>query len=136
MYPVVIAVLAGVVIFCVMIAAFHLMRRPRAPRAPATPIVDRRQTTRIPITSEIDVYWQDIDASHKAVRTKGIEMSEGGASVRSPKPILCNSVVYLRGRQINFEGPAVVRRCTKKGFQYIIAVELQTPFTKTIGLGA
>ena len=138
MHPVTLAILGGIVVFCMTVALCQFMRRPRAPRKPKVeiPTVNRRKVVRIPMNSEIDIFWQDIDASHKSIRTMGVDMSERGACVRSPKPIECNSVVYIRARHIPFEGSAIVRRCTRKGFQYLIGLELEGPATKSVGLGA
>ena len=134
MYLIVLAVLGGIVVFCVIVTLCQFLRRPRAISKPDIAILDHRDVGRVPLNSEIDVFWQDIDASRKSVRAQGIEMSENGASIRSPKPIECNSVVYLKARQVHFEGNAVVRRCTKKGFRYIIGLELQRPKTQTTDL--
>ena len=87
---------------------------------------NRRKEPRVPVTSEFDLFWQDVDASHKSARARGIEISEHGASVRSPRAILRNSVIQIRGCQVQFEGKARVRYCTKKGLTYIIGVEMET----------
>ena len=127
MPPIVGALLVGIVVFCAM--AFVLLSRmkSRAPHGEPVEQMNRRKEPRVPVTSEFDLFWQDIDASHKSARARGIEISEHGASVRSPKPILCNSVIQIRGRQVQFEGKATVRYCTKRGFSYIIGVELEAP---------
>lgn len=127
MFPIVAAGLVGIVVFC-LTALFLLMRarkRPQPARADAQR--NRRREPRVPVTSDFDLFWQDVDASHKSARAKGIEISEHGASVRSPKPILRNSIIQIRGCQIQFEGKAKVRYCEKRGFSYIIGVELESP---------
>jgi PilZ domain len=136
MPPAVAAALTGVMIFCLLLGAFRLITHRKPPRVEAPTPMNRRKVPRVPVNSEIDLYYQDIDASHKAVRARGIEISEKGASVRCSKPIHRNSIIYLRARQINFEGPAIVRRCTRKGLHYEVGVELQGPLTKNVGLGA
>lgn len=127
MFPVIAAGLVGIVVFC--LTAFILVARgkKRDSRADSVPQMNRRKEPRVPVTSDFDLFWQDVDASHKSARAKGIEISEHGASVRSPKPILRNSVIQIRGCQIQFEGKAVVRYCEKRGFSHIIGVELETP---------
>ena len=127
MPPIVAAGLLGIMVFC--LTAFVLIARgkKREERADSVPQMNRRKEPRVPVTSEFDLFWQDVDASHKSARAKGIEISEHGASVRSPKPILKNSVIQIRGCQIQFEGKAVVRYCEKRGFSYIIGVELESP---------
>jgi hypothetical protein len=122
--PALIACLAGVVVFCV--TALVLFRRAGArERERWSPQVNRRKEPRVPVNSEFDLFWQDVDASHKSTRARGIEISAHGASVRSSKPILCNSVITVRARHIRFEGKAVVRRCTRNGLSYIIGLELE-----------
>ena len=127
MPPIVAAILLGIVVFC--LTAFVLIARAkkRAEREDSVPQMNRRKEPRVPVTSEFDLFWQDIDATHKSARAKGIEISEHGASVRSPKPILRNSVIQIRGCQVQFEGKATVRYCDKRGLSYIIGVELETP---------
>jgi hypothetical protein len=127
MPPIIAAGLVGIVVFC--LTAFILIVRGKRhhERVDSVPQMNRRKEPRVPVTSEFDLFWQDIDASHKSARAKGVEISEHGASVRSPKPILKNSVIQIRGCQIQFEGKAVVRYCEKRGFSYIIGVELEAP---------
>lgn len=125
MPPLIAAALAGVLIFCLTLFLLRTFAGKKDTRT-SVPGIDRRKEHRIPVTSEFDLVWQDVDASHKSARAKGIEISEHGASVRSSKPILCNSVIQVRARQIPFEGKAVVRRCTRKGLTYIIALELES----------
>ena len=124
MPPIAAAVLAGVLIFCLTMLLLRTFAGKKETRT-AVPAIDRRKEHRIPVTSEFDLFWQDTDASHKSTRAKGIEISEHGASVRSAKPILRNSVIQIRGREIQFEGKAVVRRCTRKGLSYIIGLEME-----------
>src|SRR5579862_8413519 len=123
MHPIVIACLAGVLIFCLLLFVFRAMTRQSDARTPA-PAINRRKENRIPVTSEFDLFWQASDATHQSARAKGIEISEHGASVRLSKPIECNSVVQVRGREIQFEGKALVKRCTRKGLTYVIGLEL------------
>src|SRR3954447_13915738 len=118
MFPMIAAGLVGIAIFCGVVFLV-LVRAKRNPDldAPATQ-GNRRKEPRVPVTSEFDLFWQDVDATHKSARARGIEISEHGASVRSPKPILRNSVIQIRGCQVQFEGKATVRYCTKKGLNY------------------
>ena len=140
MPPMIAAILLGIVVFC--LTAFVMVLRARKRQDVQTdpvPQMNRRREPRVPVTSEFDLFWQDVDASHKSARAKGIEISEHGASVRSPKPILRNSVIQIRGCQIQFEGKAMVRYCDKRGFSYIIGVELETPQSaqkKAVGMRA
>ncbi len=120
---IVIACLAGVMIFCLLLFVFRAMTRNADTRTPV-PATNRRKENRIPVTSEFDLFWQASDASHNSARAKGIEISEHGASVRSTKPIECNSIIQVRGREIQFEGQAKVKRCTRKGLTYVIGLEL------------
>jgi hypothetical protein len=91
---------------------------------------NRRKAARVPVDSDFDLFYQDVDAAHKSVRAKGIEMSEGGISVRSPKPIARNSRIRLTARQIHYEGAAVVRRCDRKGLTYVIGLQLEGALQK------
>jgi hypothetical protein len=133
MPPIVAATLAGIVVFCAIL--FLMLSRAKSDRAPhkdPVPSINRRKEPRIPVTSDFDLFWQDEDASHKTARARGIEISEHGASMRSPKPIRCNSVIKVRGRDIQFDGRATVRRCTKKGLSYIIGLELEGTQYQTV----
>jgi hypothetical protein len=126
MPPIVAALLAGIVVFCaILFLMLSRAKSERPPREDSAPRINRRKEPRIPVTSDFDLFWQDEDASHKTARARGIEISEHGASVRSPKPIRCNSVIKVRGRDIQFDGRATVRRCTKKGLNYVIGLELE-----------
>jgi hypothetical protein len=124
MSPIVVACLAGVIIFCLLLFVLRTVASKTDTRTPV-PGINRRKEHRVPVNSEFDLFWQDVDASHKSARAHGIEISEHGASVRSAKPILCNSVIEVRARHIQFAGKAVVKRCTRKGLSYIIGMELQ-----------
>ena len=125
MPPLVAAALAGIVIFCLTLFLLR-SRACAADTRTSVPGINRRKEARVPVSSEFDLFWQDADASHKSARARGIEISEHGASVRSSKPILCNSVIQVRARQVSFEGKAVVRRCQKRGLSYIIGLELES----------
>jgi PilZ domain-containing protein len=126
MFPIIAAGLAGIVIFCGVV--FVMVARGKKGDDTCEPVPDhnRRKEPRVPVTSDFDLYWQDVDASHKSARAKGIEISEHGASVRCPKPILRNSVIQVRGCQIQLETKATVKYCTKKGLSYVIGLELET----------
>lgn len=125
MVPIVAAGLVGIVLFCGIVFVVHVRARKGEDPFDSVPRANRRKAPRVPVTSEFDLFWQDVDASHKSARARGIEISEYGASVRSPKPILRNSVIQIRGCQVQFEGKATVRHCTKKGFSYVIGLELE-----------
>jgi hypothetical protein len=125
MPPIAIACLAGIIIFCVLLLVLRAVACRQKDTRTSVPGINRRKEHRIPVTSEFDLFWQDVDASHKSARARGIEISEHGASMRSTKPIVCNAVVQVRGRQIQFEGKAVVKRCERKGLSYIIGLELE-----------
>jgi hypothetical protein len=125
MFPIIAAGLIGIVIFCSVL--FVMLARSRKNEESSDPMSqgNRRKEPRVPVTSEFDLFWQDVDASHKSTRARGIEISEHGASVRSTKPILRNSVIQIRGCQVQFEGKATVRYCTKKGLSYVIGLEVE-----------
>ena len=127
MPPMVVACLVGIVIFCLMTFVLIARGKNRGASAESGPQMNRRKEPRVPVTSEFDLFWQDVDASHKSTRARGIEISEHGASVRSPKPILRNSVIQIRGRQVQYDGKATVRHCQKRGLSYIIGLELESP---------
>lgn len=138
MFAIIAAGLVGIVLFCGIVFVVHARTR-KSEEEPFDPVprVNRRKEPRVPVASEFDLFWQDIDASHKSARARGVEISEHGASVRSPKPILRNSVIQIRGRQVQYEGKATVRYCTKKGLFYMIGVELEAgQGFKTAGLRA
>ena len=126
MFPVIAAGLAGIVVFCGVL--FVLLARAQKSGGLSEPIrqSDRRREPRVPVTSEFDLYWQDGDATHKSARAHGIELSEHGLSVRCSKPILQNSVIQVRGRQIQLDTKARVRYCLKKGLSHVIGLELET----------
>ena len=124
MTPLIAAGLTGLVIFCLTLLLLRALATKTDART-SVPGINRRKEPRVPVNSEFDLFWQDIDASHKSARAKGIEISSRGASVRSSKPILCNSVIQIRALHVPFEGKAIVRRCTRKGLSYVIGVELE-----------
>jgi hypothetical protein len=126
MFPIIAAALVGIVLFCgIVFVVYARAKKSEEDPFDSVPRVNRRKEPRLPVASEFDLFWQDIDASHKSARARGIEISDHGASVRSPKPILRNSVIQIRGRQVQFEGKATVRYCTKKGLSYMIGLELE-----------
>jgi PilZ domain len=126
MFPIIAAGLVGIVLFCGLVFIFIARSRNNADESDSMPPQNRRREPRVPVTSDFDLFWQDVDASHKSTRAKGIEISEHGASVRSPKPILRNSVIQIRGCQIQLETKATVRYCAKRGLSYIIGLELES----------
>jgi len=120
----IIALLVGIVVFC--LTAFILIARTKKGSEPeSVPQMDRRREPRVPVTSDFDLHWQDRDASRKSTRAKGIEISEHGVSVRSAKPIERNSVIQIRGCQIQMEGKATVKYCSKRGLSYVIGLEVE-----------
>jgi hypothetical protein len=126
MFPMFAAGLAGIVVFCTVLFVLLARAKKRGQFTDeSVPQVDRRREPRLPVTSDFDLFWQDTDASHKSARAKGIEISEHGASVRCSKPIVRNSVVQIRGCQIQLDTKARVRYCTKRGLSYIIGLELE-----------
>jgi hypothetical protein len=124
MFPIIAAGLVGIVVFCGVLFLLVARNKKSEDTVDEVPSHNRRREPRVPVTSDFDLFWQDIDASHKSARAKGIEISEHGASVRSPRPILRNSVIQVRGCQIQLETKATVKYCTKKGLSYIIGLEL------------
>jgi hypothetical protein len=124
MFPMIAAGLVGIVVFCGVLFILVARNKKSEEYADDVPAQNRRREPRVPVTSDFDLFWQDIDASHKSARAKGIEISEHGASVRCTKPILRNSVIQVRGCQIQLETKATVKYCTKKGLSYIIGLEL------------
>jgi hypothetical protein len=125
MFAMIAAGLVGIVVFCGTLFILVARNKKSEETVDDAPTHNRRREPRVPVTSDFDLFWQDIDASHKSARAKGIEISEHGASVRSPKPILRNSVIQVRGCQIQLETKATVRYCTKKGLSYVIGLELE-----------
>jgi hypothetical protein len=126
MFPIIAAGLAGIVVFCGVLFVMLARAKKSGELVDDLPQSNRRREARVPVTSDFDLYWQDVDASHKSARAKGIELSEHGASVRCTKPILRNSVIQIRGCQIQLDTKATVKYCTKKGLSYIIGLELET----------
>jgi|SRR5581483_4451044 len=126
MFPTIAAGLAGIVVFCGVLFVLLARAKKRGEFSDPMPQTNRRREPRLPVTSDFDLYWQDVDASHKSARAKGIEISEHGASVRCTKPIERNSVIQIRGCQIQLETKATVKYCTKRGLSYIIGLELET----------
>ena len=63
--------------------------------------------------------------TNRRARTASRSPNTGPASV-PPSRSCCNSVIQVRGRQVQFEGKAIVRRCTQKGLSYIIGLELES----------
>ena len=135
MPPLVLAGLVGIVIFCVAVFVLRSRFSGQETRT-SVPGINRRKEIRFPVSSEFDLFWQDVDATHKSARARGIEVSDHGASVRCPKPIQRNSVIKVRGRHVQFEGKAVVRRCERKGLSYIIGLELENSISGVIRMRA
>ena len=125
MFPILAAALVGIVIFCAVLFVMMARSKNSSSYSPSRPSSNRRREIRVPVTSDFDLFWQDVDASHRSARAKGIEISEHGASVRCAKPILRNSVIQVRGCQVQLETKATVRYCEKKGLTYVIGLELE-----------
>jgi hypothetical protein len=124
MFPLIAAGLAGIVVFCGIVFVLLARAKKTDDFSDSSQQSNRRREPRVPVTSDFDLYWQDVDASHKSARAKGIEISEHGASVRCTKPILRNSVIQIKGCQIQLETKATVKYCTKRGLTYVIGLEL------------
>jgi hypothetical protein len=125
MFLVITAGLVGIVVFCGIVFVMLMRSRQSDESCDSVPGINRRKEPRVPVASEFDLFWQDVDASRKSTRARGIEICGHGVSVRSPKPILRNSIIQIRGCQLHIEGNATVRHCTRKGFSYVIGLELE-----------
>jgi len=134
--PILTAALAGIVVFCAIVFIALMRAKKNAQEQEPERRGDRRKEPRIPINSEFDLFWQDSDATRRSARARGIEVSEHGASMRSPRPIQCNSVIQVRGCQVEFEGRATVRRCTRKGLSYIVGLQVENSQFQRMGLRA
>ena len=62
MFPIVAAILIGIVVFCLLAFVLIARAKKQAERADSVPQMNRRKEPRVPVTSEFDLFWQDVDA--------------------------------------------------------------------------
>src|SRR5260221_2637807 len=100
------------------------------PQAPFRKL-DGRRYIRSPISSRMEVGWQDERGSQKQIQTRAINMSSTGASVMSPEPIAVGSVVYLNSKELQLMGSATVRHCTERKSKFLIGLEFRGSMVRT-----
>ena len=93
--------------------------------------LDGRRYIRSPISSRIEVGWQDERGWQKQMQTRGINLSSTGASVMSPEPIAVGSAVYLNSKELQLMGSATVRHCTAQKSKFLIGLEFRGSLVRT-----
>jgi PilZ domain len=93
--------------------------------------IDERRYLRSPMTSHIELGWQDHKGWKKQTQSRGVDMSSAGASVVSPEPIAVGSPVYLNVKELQLMGGAIVRHCTERRSKFLIGLEFQGSLTRS-----
>jgi hypothetical protein len=93
--------------------------------------IDQRRYLRSPISSRIEMGWQDAKGWRKQAQSRGVNMSSAGASVLSPEPIAVGSPVYLNSKELQLMGGAIVRHCTERKSKFLIGLEFQGSLTRS-----
>jgi hypothetical protein len=93
--------------------------------------IDDRRYIRSPISSRIEVGWQDERGWQKQMQTRGVNMSSTGASVLAAEPIAVGSAVYLNSKELQLMGSATVRHCTERKSKFLIGLEFRGSLVRT-----
>ncbi len=93
--------------------------------------IDERRYLRSPISSRIEMGWQDARGWNKQTQSRGVNMSSAGAQVISAEPIPVGRPVYLHSKELQLMGSAIVRHCTERGSKFLIGLEFQGSLTRS-----
>ena len=93
--------------------------------------IDERRYLRSPISSRIEMGWQDSKGWKKQTQSRGVNMSIAGAQVISQEPIAVGSPVYLHSKELQLMGGAIVRHCTERRSKFLIGLEFQGSLTRS-----
>jgi len=86
-----------------------------------------RLCERIPLRCRMLIVFTDPRRGQVSLPARSLNMSGSGALVKTSEPIEEGTMVYVRGKDINFlAGGARVRHCTWSGFKYRIGLEFHT----------
>ena len=90
---------------------------------------DLRKHNRISRIGRVFIAWEDPQGCIQYAQAQCLEVSEGGLRISAPQPIPVRSRISLRGDEIDLFGTAIVRHSTRKGFKYILGLELAQPMS-------
>ncbi len=82
---------------------------------------ESRTLGRYPVRGRVSVQWSDA-GGHKAARARGVNMSEGGAMIETGAAIESGTAVWLDFSELQLNGTARVRHCTRKGRGYLVGL--------------
>jgi len=85
---------------------------------------ESRRHQRHPIDCDVTLSWQEHHGQTRALRARGLDLSESGARLETTDPVAPGSYVYVRLEQYGFGGTAIVRHCMRLGARCIIGLEL------------
>jgi hypothetical protein len=82
------------------------------------------------IQCRVTLSWEDAEGHTCSMRVRGLDMSRLGARVESSEPMAPGTFVFLQAPELKLMGGAVVKHCSRRGFNYRIGVEFRNPLTK------
>jgi hypothetical protein len=91
---------------------------------------DSRFHGRFKIQCRVTLSWEDAEGHTCSMRVRGLDMSRLGARVESSEPMAPGTFVFLQAPELKLMGGAVVKHCSRRGFNYRIGVEFRNPLTK------
>ncbi len=74
----------------------------------------------------LQVAWVDNQGKMKNVRTKVINVSEGGIALQMPEP-LTPALVRFQSKQLKIDGVGTVRHCRSTSAHYVVGLEFEGP---------
>jgi hypothetical protein len=98
----------------------------------AAPGTNCREFQRIPLETRLEICWQDQDGCSRTIRGRAVDISEFGASMKCFRPLPAEAVVFVEARRYNLAGPALVRRCERRGLRYQIGLEFTSPWMRRL----
>ena len=90
-----------------------------------------REYTRVPLRCWVKILVNDPERGQTELSARAVDVSGSGALVETSKPLDVGTLVYLRGKEVNFlAGTAYVRYCTWRGWKYRIGLEFCTALSQ------
>jgi hypothetical protein len=97
--------------------------------------VNMRREPRRPKRQLHTLVWQDDSRAACSLEVTGIDLSQGGMRVSSPRPLAVGMVVFIKAQSGSLEGRGEVRHCTSAGGAYAIGIAFNDETRATVSLG-
>jgi hypothetical protein len=90
-----------------------------------------RECTRVRLKCWVKILVKNSEQCQRELSARAVDVSGSGALVETCKPLEVGTLVYFRGKEVNFlAGSACVRHCTWWGWKYRIGLEFRTTLSQ------